>query len=377
MLQSQKEAILISFLSRKEKYRRLAEYIIHLIRDDPSSPKDSLHAIIYRIKDESRLIEKIDRQNKQLQSGAVPIDEGNFHSRVADLLGIRIVCLRLSDIKKVEAYLGLLHDEKVLRFLKGPVQKRSFILPIDAGESLPHGLDLTFSGYSSTHYQVELGDHLYAPAGIEKLRFEIQLRTILEEAWGEIDHKYRYARSRSDPDLPEYIHAGFYNFSAYLQVAAIQAEYLCRLVEDHRLQHAIHVKGAPSVPFIDASASPEIDTRGGHQKTLMLDARLEEFFGFKVNARTLTYIERRLNEVDPAEDPDSVLQRVFTQDRIDEFRSIFRETLTSTPFAKEKERNVDVVNAVNYIIFDELQGKRVAQEGLRSVLRWRKERSTC
>jgi putative GTP pyrophosphokinase len=36
-----------------------------------------------------------------------------------------------------------------------------------------------------------------------------------------------------------------------------------------------------------------------------------------------------------------------------------------------------VINALNFAIFDQLQGKRVAQEGLRSVLRWRKERSSC
>jgi hypothetical protein len=43
MIEYQKEAILISFLKEKERYKKLAEYIVHLIRDDPSSPKDSLH----------------------------------------------------------------------------------------------------------------------------------------------------------------------------------------------------------------------------------------------------------------------------------------------------------------------------------------------
>jgi hypothetical protein len=60
MIEYQKEAILISFLNEKERYKRHAEYIVHLIRDDPSSPKESLHTIIYRIKDELRLIAKFD-----------------------------------------------------------------------------------------------------------------------------------------------------------------------------------------------------------------------------------------------------------------------------------------------------------------------------
>jgi hypothetical protein len=53
MIETQKEAILISFLNEKERYKKLAEYIVHLIRDDPSSPKESLHTIIYRIKNVS------------------------------------------------------------------------------------------------------------------------------------------------------------------------------------------------------------------------------------------------------------------------------------------------------------------------------------
>ena len=229
MIEYQKEAILISFLNEKVRYKKLAEYIVHLIGDDPSSPKDSLHTIIYRIKDELRIIEKIDKQNKEIEAGAPPITEKNYQTRVGDLLGVRIICLRLSDIEKVEAYLRLLSEEKILHFVKGPDQKRSFILPIDPGESISDGKDLTYSGYSSIHYQVKLGENSDAPSGLEDLQFEFQLRTILEEAWGEIDHKYRYVRSRNGVALPEYIHTGFYNLSAYLQVAALQAEYLCRL----------------------------------------------------------------------------------------------------------------------------------------------------
>jgi len=97
----------------------------------------------------------------------------------------------------------------------------------------------------------------------------------------------------------------------------------------------------------------------------------------KVTARTLTYIERRLDEVGFAEKSHKILHKVFTDDRILEFKAIFRETLNSKPFTNAKERNIDAINALNFAIFDELQGKRVAQEGLRSVLRLRKERSKC
>jgi ppGpp synthetase/RelA/SpoT-type nucleotidyltranferase len=338
-----------------------------------------LHTIIYRIKDELRIIEKIDKQNKELEAGAPPITEKNYQTRVGDLLGFRIICLRLSDIGKIEAYLGFLSEEKILRFVKGPDQKRSFILPIDPGEPMADGMDLTYSGYSSIHYQVALGENSDAPSGLEDLQFEFQLRTILEEAWGEIDHKYRYVRSRNGLALPEYIHTGFYNLSAYLQVAALQAEYLCRLAEAHSRKKTAKLKGKQETPSLDEVSSVDVDENEARQKPLApsVEMYLEEILGFKITPRTLIYIERRLDEVGFAEKQHEILQKVFTEDRIIEFKAIFRETLERIPFSNKKERNIDVINALNFAIFDKLQGKRVAQEGLRSILRWRKERSKC
>ena len=378
MQKHQREAILISFLNEKERYKKLAEYIVHLIRDDPSSPKESLHTIVYRIKDELRLIEKIDEQNKALEAGEVPISENNYQVKIGDLLGLRMICLRLSDVEKVEAYLRLLSEEKILRLVKGPDKKRSFILPVAPGGSISDGTDIAYSGYSSIHYQVELGENTDAPSGLEDLQFELQLRTILEEAWGEIDHKYRYVRSRSGVALPEYIHTGFYNLSAYLQVAALRAEYLCRMAEAHRLKKPAKVKGKPATPFVDEPNSIDIDKNVARQKPLapVLETYLEELLGFKVTVRTLNYIERRLDEVGLAEKPHKTLQKLLNKKRLVEFENIFHEILNIGPFANARERNIDIINALNFAIFYELQGKRVAQEGLRTVLRWRKERST-
>jgi hypothetical protein len=74
---------------------------------------------------------------------------------------------------------------------------------------------------------------------------------------------------------------------------------------------------------------------------------------------------------------DKTLQQLLTKKRLLEFKTIFQEILNIKPFANAKERNIDVINALNFGIFYELQGKRVAQEGLRVVLRWRKDRSIC
>ena len=377
MRKRHKEAILISFFKQKGKYEKLAEYIVHLIRDDPLSPKKSLHTITYRIKNEARLIEKIDEENKQVAVEEAPITQNNFQERVGDLLGIRLICLRLSDIKKVEAYLGLLAEEKILRFIRRPVQKRSFVLPVDPGEAVPEGFDLRYSGYSSIHYQVELGENSDATDELKGLQIEFQLRTILEEAWGEIDHKYRYVFSRSGDALPEYINTGFYSLSAYLQAAALQAEHLCRQAEAHRLSRIRKVKGKLAAPVVAEPSLHEIRMDLANQATLppALQAVLEEIFGFKLTVRTLTYILKRLNEFGYTERPQVLFQKIFTENRLQEFRTIFREVFNREAFEDNSKRNVDAINAVNFALFDEIHGRRVAQERLRSVLIRRKKRS--
>lgn len=376
MKKHQREAILISFLNEKKKYKKLAEYIVQLIQEDPSSPKESLHTIIYRIKDELRLIEKINRLNKELEAGVPSITEKNYQARVGDLLGVRIICLRLSDVEKVEAYLKLLSEENILSFVKGPDQKRSFILPVDPGESILDGTDLRYTGYSSIHYQIRLGENSDAPSELKDLHVELQLRTILEEAWSEIDHKYRYVRSRSGLKLPEHIHTGFYNLSAYLQVAAFQAEYLCRLAEAHSLKKIAKVKRKAAIPCVDElpSIDKEKDEACRKLSASEIETNLKKILGFKVTPRTLIYIEKRLGDVNSEEKPHKTLRKLLTKNRLLEFRTIFQEIFNIEPFVNAKERNIDVINALNFAVFYELQGKRVAQEGLRVVLRWRKDR---
>ena len=381
MIEYQKEAILISFLNQKARYKKLAEYIVHLIRDDPSSPKESLHTIIYRIKDELRLIEKISRLNNDPADGVTPIAESNYQARVGDLLGVRIICLRLSDVEKVETYIELLAEENILHIVRGPDRKRSFILPANPGETIPDDIGLRYSGYSSIHYQVALGNNSEAPSGLKHLLFELQLRTILEEAWSEIDHKYRYVRSRIGVNLPEHIHTGFYNLSAHLQAAALQAEHLCRQAEAYHPQKKEGKNGTHETLLDNAVSSTDVGKNVVCQKLSSLEIQnsLKKMLGFTVTPRTLLYIERRLSEFNFEEKPLKTLQKLLIQDRFHEFETICREILHRSPFTDAKERNIDVINIINYILFSELQGKRVAQEGLRSALRWRKagQRRLC
>lgn len=376
MKKQQRDNILISFFKKKEKYEKLAGYIVRLIRDDPSAPKESIHTILYRIKDEARLIEKIDQENSNPAMGTTSITHRNFQERIEDIIGIRIICLRLSDIIKVESYLNLLVEEKILQLIQEPDHKRSFVLPIDPGEAALQNHNLQYSGYSSIHYQVKLDENSDASEEFKKIQVELQLRTILEEAWGEIDHKYRYAYSRIGETIPDHIHSGFYNLSAYLQAAAMQAEHLCREVEAHRLSSSQKAKGKKGVPV--ASKNSEIKASNDFVDPLTIPPALglvlEESFGFKPTVRTILYILKRFNKLGYSQQSKRFFQKTFKKNRIKEFRTIYQEVLNRDPFKDLNTRNIDMINAVNYALFDEIEGTRVAKEGLRSTLKWRKDR---
>jgi hypothetical protein len=49
-----------------------------------------LHIIIYRIRGELKLIEKIDAQNRELETGTYPLTQKNYQKKVGDLLGIKV-----------------------------------------------------------------------------------------------------------------------------------------------------------------------------------------------------------------------------------------------------------------------------------------------
>lgn len=378
MRKKQRDKILISFFKEREKYEKLSEYIVRLIRDDPSAPNESIHTILYRIKDEARIIEKIDQENSSFAINEKPITHNNFHEKIGDIIGIRIICLRLSDIVKVEAYLTHLVEEKILKFMREPDHKKSFVLPIDPGEVAPQDVNLQYSGYSSIHYQVKLGESSDASEQFKRIQIELQLRTILEEAWGEIDHKHRYAYSRMGVSLPEHIHSGFYNLSAYLQAAAMQAEQLCREVETHMLSRSLKSKGKKKTSAISDPGGEKTPNDFIDQLEIppALQSVLEEISGFKPTARTLAYIMKRFNKLGYSQRSKSFFQKMFKKRRLNEFRTIYKEVLSQDPFTNSNKRNIDIINAVNFAFFDEIEGTEVAKEGLRSTLKWRKDRSS-
>jgi len=99
---------------------------------------------------------------------------------INDLLGLRVVCPFLDDLKAVECVLECNYS----------------ILQI---ERKGNGHNFREFGYESTHLLLNVPELMYTCYGFETpIVIEVQLRTILQDAWAEIEHQLVYKARAED-----------------------------------------------------------------------------------------------------------------------------------------------------------------------------------
>jgi len=141
-----------------------------------------VHSINYRIKKDEHLIEKIIR--KTIQNPSRNINPENYKSEITDLMGIRAIHLFKEDWIHIHNYIKETWDfiEQPIAYVRNGDSKRILDYYKDNNcqvEEHPYG-------YRSVHYVLKT---VYKK---KEYFAEIQVRTIFEEAWGEIDHAIRY-----------------------------------------------------------------------------------------------------------------------------------------------------------------------------------------
>ncbi|MEU1981666.1 hypothetical protein [Nocardia sp. NPDC019395] len=128
-------------------------------------------SISVRAKEQNSFVEKIQRKEYEDPFGEMP-----------DIVGARIVCLFLEDIDEVESIIRETFE------VKSKEDKTALSAPD------------TFS-YRSVHFECAIKDEHSGPHydGIKNLTFEIQVRTILQDAWAVVEHALAYKGSSSIP----------------------------------------------------------------------------------------------------------------------------------------------------------------------------------
>lgn len=149
-----------------------------------------VHSLSYRVKDPKHLAEKIIRKNPGYLKRGEALSRENYERCITDLIGIRVLLLFKSDWVLVHDHLMEQYGDMFMETPFAHIRKGDDV-------SLYRGKVRIRDNkpYRSVHYVIR-SDH--------DLGIEVQVRTLYEEAWSEIDHKLRYPYNLHNEMLSNY-----------------------------------------------------------------------------------------------------------------------------------------------------------------------------
>lgn len=155
--------------------------------ESTSALEPLIHSLKARLKDPEHLREKLLRKRAEhLASGeAFPVNKENLFETINDLAGIRILHLFTRQIGDIDPLLRDLFSEQKYELLEGPFartwddESREYFTGIGIRTEVSPTL------YTSVHYVI-------GSASRTAMTCEIQVRTLMEEVWGEVDHAINY-----------------------------------------------------------------------------------------------------------------------------------------------------------------------------------------
>lgn len=198
------EEISDKYDSLLDDYKKLGINLIQALEIFLTEKKIAYLSINSRIKDKISFIEKIERKVYK-----------NPFEEIEDICGIRIICYYQTDVAEIA---NIISSE----FIVVENQDKEELLNDDQ------------FGYRSNHSIVRIkNDWLKAPnyRGLENLKAEIQVRTILMHAWAEIEHKLSY---KSKSQIPKQFKRKLFIMSAKLEEADEQFENIKNDVIDYK-----------------------------------------------------------------------------------------------------------------------------------------------
>jgi Uncharacterized protein conserved in bacteria len=147
-----------------------------------------IHSIRARIKNRDHLQDKLLRKIRECEKDnkAFDITADNLHVKINDLAGIRILHLHTAQAKEIDYHLSALLKSCGYKFQEGPVARTWDIEYEKIFKDMGFKTRRSENLYTSIHYVIS--DQI---PGL-KMTCELQVRTLTEETWGEVDHRLNY-----------------------------------------------------------------------------------------------------------------------------------------------------------------------------------------
>ncbi|MFN2339712.1 MAG: GTP pyrophosphokinase family protein [Halanaerobium sp.] len=194
------------YQNQRHNYSDLRAEVEVILREALNENEMIFHRIESRVKTAESFREKASR-NKYND----PINE------ITDLTGIRIITLFEKEIHQIS-----------------DIIKGLFKIDYSRSEDKADLLDADKMGYKSIHYIAELSQEKISETELESfagLKFEIQIRSILQHAWAEIEHDRNY---KFKGELPKRLQRRFYALAGMLEIADREFNTLAEEVEKFR-----------------------------------------------------------------------------------------------------------------------------------------------
>ena len=147
----------------------------------------SVHSVRSRLKAPDHLEEKLTRKicKCKKENSSFDINPGNLFVKINDLAGVRLLHLYTRQITSIDLALREVFKDGKYELLEGP-KARTWD---DESRQFFKGCNIETqdspSLYTSVHYVISSASRTTFTA-------EIQVRTLMEEVWGEVDHAMNY-----------------------------------------------------------------------------------------------------------------------------------------------------------------------------------------
>ncbi|QET01364.1 (p)ppGpp synthetase [Cupriavidus pauculus] len=178
---------LVGHYREKEQPRasRLAKNLFELFSEEVLTPY--VHSVRRRAKDPDHLRDKLARKMRKAKAEGKPfaITPDNLFNEINDLAGVRLLHLHTSQFPRIDAIVRDLLRSEAYEIVEGPTAR---IWDDEYKEIFTqYGIETVNNSrlYTSVHYVVSTG-------GEQARTAEIQVRTLAEELWGEVDHTINY-----------------------------------------------------------------------------------------------------------------------------------------------------------------------------------------
>lgn len=206
-----------TFQNEKGKYDDFRKKVDDLLRELLLQRDVRVHKIESRCKEVDKLDEKISRKN----------DKYNSISEITDIVGIRIITYFEDEVDIIASII----EEEFIKDIENSIDKRD--------------LEMDRFGYKSLHYVVSLKDErkeLTEYKRFKDIKFEIQIRSILQHAWAEIEHDIGY---KSELSLPNSVKRNFYRVAALLETADIEFVKIKDQLKEYKLNISKEIENNP------------------------------------------------------------------------------------------------------------------------------------